>query len=174
MRPSECTHERRKLCFAARDGKDREKPTPNHEAKHGLPVGEPAPALKATDQDGVTVDLAEAYSSGPVLIYFYVRASTPICTAHACQLRDGFEGLRARGVQIFGVSSDPQWRLMKFEAKYHLPFRLLSDANGSIAEAFQVPSLFGLTARDAYLVCDGRIAWKGHASEHWESFADAL
>ncbi len=141
---------------------------------HGLAVGSPAPSLKATDQDGLLVDLAEAYSLGPVFFYFYVRAGTPVCTMHACHFRDGYEELRALGVQIFGVSSDSLERLKKFKANQRLPFRLLSDADGAIAAAFQVPSLFGLTARDAYLVRDGVVAWKGHASARPAVIADAL
>lgn len=137
--------------------------------EHGLPLGEIAPALAAIDQFGSTVKLAAEYTRGPVLIYFYVRADTPICTAHACRMRDRFELLRRNGIQVIGVSGDSPARLERFAEKHRLPFRLLADADGAIAAGFEVPTLFGITARDAYLVRHGRIAWKGRASDRMES-----
>lgn len=133
--------------------------------KPGWSIGDPAPVLQATNQDGVIVDLSAAYARGPVLIYFYLRANTPVCTSHACRFRDGFEQLHENGVQIYGVSGDPKDRLRDFKTRQHLPFDLLTDPAGEIASAFRVPSFFGFAARRAFLVREGKIAWCGHASD---------
>lgn len=131
----------------------------------GLAVGEPAPRVHALTQDGTAVDLADLYARGPVFLYFYLRAGTPVCTHQACRLRDGFEGLRGAGVQIVGVSGDPPARLRRFAEKYRLPFRLLADPEGEITRAFRVPVFLGFPARMAFLIRDGRIAWRGRAGD---------
>ena len=133
--------------------------------KPSLQIGERAPVLQVVNQDGAIVDIASAYQRGPVVIYFYLRAGTPVCTAHACRFRDGFDQLQESGVQIFGVSSDPAERLHAFKARHHLPFDLLADTKGEIAAAFHVPSFFGFPARRAFLIRDGAIVWKGHAAD---------
>ena len=131
---------------------------------HWLAVGSQAPALDAIDQDGATVNLGRTYAEGRVLIYFYLRSGTPICTIHACRLRDGFAELHERNIQVFGVSSDPPERLKGFKTRNRLPFRLLSDSEGKLAGAFGVTSILGLPARRAFLICEGVVLWEGHAA----------
>lgn len=133
--------------------------------KPSLQIRARAPALQVMNQDRVIVDLGSVYQRGPVLIYFYLRAGTPVCTAHACRFRDGFDQLQESGVQIFGVSSDPAERLQAFKARHHLPFDLLADAKGEIAAAFHVASFFGFPARRAFLIRNGLISWKGRAAD---------
>ena len=132
---------------------------------HWLAEGSPAPTLEAVDQNGAIVSLGDAYAKSPVLVYFYLRSGTPLCTMQACRLRDSFAQLHQRNIQLFGVSSDPPERLKKFEVRHDLPFRLLSDSEGRIAKAFGVTSFLGLPARRAFLILDGMIRWEGHASE---------
>ncbi|MDP9097454.1 MAG: peroxiredoxin [Verrucomicrobiota bacterium] len=138
--------------------------------KKSLQIGDRAPCLTAVDQDGVPVDLDLAYARGPVLVYFYLREGTPVCTAHACRFRDGFSRLNESDIQIFGVSGDTSGRLQKFKEKYQLPFRLLADPEGKIAAGFGVPTFLGFPARRAFLIRDGLVAWQGKASESSEVF----
>ncbi len=135
-----------------------------------LQIGDRAPSLTAVDQEGVPVDLGLAYARGPVLVYFYLRASTPVCTAHACRFRDEFSRLDESDIQIFGVSGDTSGRLQKFKEKYQLPFRLLADPEGEIAAAFGVPTFLGFPARRAFLIRDGAVAWQGNAAQSSEVF----
>ncbi len=138
--------------------------------KKSLQIGDRAPSLISVDQEGVPVDLDLAYARGPVLVYFYLRASTPVCTAHACRFRDGFSRLDGSDIQIFGVSGDTSGRLQKFKEKYQLPFRLLADPEGKIAAAFGVPTFLGFPARRAFLIRDGIVAWQGNAAQSSEVF----
>ena len=131
----------------------------------GLAIGVPAPVVDAVDQDGAAVNLHDAYQRGPVLLFFYLRAGTPVCTMHACRYRDSFAEMPEKNLQIFGVSSDPPERLQKFREKRSLPYRLLSDPDGKIAAAFRVRSFFGLPERRAFLIRDGRIEWERRAGD---------
>ena len=75
-------------------------------------------------------------------------------------MRDSFEGLKARGVRVIGVSGDKVEGQKKFQDKYKLPFTLLADSDGSVAKAFGVPSFLGFTKRQSFLVKDGKLVWR--------------
>ena len=133
-----------------------------------LEVGSPAPVVAAPDQNGAEFRFAEAYAKGPVLVFFYPKAGTPGCTAQACSLRDAFENLKAANLQIIGVSRDTAEAQKKFEAEYKLPFPLIADKDGKVAEAFGVPSMMGVlpvTKRQSFLIQDGKIAWKAESAQ---------
>lgn len=122
-----------------------------------LAVGAAAPAVKATNQDGKTVDLGDVYKKGYVLVYFYPKAFTPGCTTEACTLRDAFADLTTLNVTVLGVSHDPADQQKKFKEQYKLPFDLLADPAGDLYKAFGVP---GLGNRQSFLVKNGKIVWR--------------
>jgi peroxiredoxin Q/BCP len=108
-----------------------------------------------TDQ-GTTLDLGEALSGGTTLVFFYPKAMTPGCVKQACSLRDGWDVLQSRNVSIFGVSSDTAKTQAQFRDKYTLPFTLLADTDGKIADAFSK----GRWSRQAYIFKDGILVWR--------------
>jgi peroxiredoxin Q/BCP len=140
-----------------------------------LAVGAPAPQVTAIDQDGKTIQFADIYAKGITLVYFYPKAGTSGCTAEACSLRDSYDKLQARGLQIIGVSRDGADAQKHFQDQNKLPFTLVADTDGKVAEAFGVPMMMGvlpLAARQSFIVKDGKIAWnslkaktKGSAEE---------
>ncbi|MCL1095228.1 thioredoxin-dependent thiol peroxidase [Shewanella kaireitica] len=105
---------------------------------HTLTVGDKAPEFTLQNQNDEAISLSEALQSGPVLVYFYPKASTPGCTVQACGLRDSQPQLNDLSVTVFGVSPDPVAKLAKFSDKQSLNFSLLSDEDHAIADAFGV------------------------------------
>jgi peroxiredoxin Q/BCP len=99
-------------------------------------VGGKAPLISGQDQDGKTVNLAEAIKQGPVIVYFYPKDNTPGCTKEACGLRDRMGDLKKSGVQVYGVSRDSAESHKKFIADHLLNFSLLVDVDGKITDAF--------------------------------------
>jgi len=128
-------------------------------AANALKPGDEAPAPTAIDQDGAQVSFAEIYKKGVTLVYFYPKADTPGCTAEACSLRDSYDDLLARGVQVIGVSGDHAGAQKDFRDKYKLPFPLVADVGGAVAKAFGVPTIMGFPKRQSFLIKDGKIAW---------------
>ena len=116
-------------------------------ASNALELGADAPAPAAVDQDGGSVSFADVYKKGITLVYFYPKADTPGCTAEACSLRDSYADLRAKGVQVIGVSEDNGELQKKFQDKYKLPFTLIADTDGAVAKAFGVPTMMGFAKR---------------------------
>lgn len=99
--------------------------------------GEQAPAFTAKDQNGNTVTLAQ-FLGKKVVLYFYPKDSTPGCTAEACDFRDNYQGLKAKGIEVLGVSIDDEKSHQKFITKYDLPFTLLADTDQAIVQAYGV------------------------------------
>jgi len=142
-----------------------------------IEVGASAPEITGIDQDGATVSFADTYKKGITLVYFYPKADTPGCTKEACSLRDSFATLRARGLEVIGVSEDQQEAQKKFQTKYNLPFTLIADHDGAVAKAFGVPTTMGFAKRQSFLVQDGKIVWadlNASTSEQADDVAKAL
>lgn len=102
-----------------------------------LNEGDKAPAFLATDQNGKKVSLKD-FSGKKIVLYFYPKDDTPICTVEACNLRDNYEKLSAKGLTVLGVSPDDEAKHKKFEIKYKLPFILLADPDKKIINAYGV------------------------------------
>ncbi len=109
-----------------------------------ITVGEPAPDFELTDQDGLLHSL-EDYRDRWVVLYFYPKDDTPGCTTEACEFRDNIFAYRDLNAQILGVSLDDVESHKAFAEKHGLPFPLLADVGGSVAESYGVKTrMFGL------------------------------
>ncbi|QZP37958.1 thioredoxin-dependent thiol peroxidase [Halobaculum magnesiiphilum] len=100
-----------------------------------LDTGTDAPAFSLPDHVGREVSLSE-FEGRRLVLYFYPRADTPGCTTEACGFRDAYDEFQERDAAILGVSDDPADDLTDFARKHDLPFPLLSDEDGSVADAY--------------------------------------
>lgn len=104
--------------------------------KH-LKIGDQAPSFSAKDQNGELVKLSD-FEGKKVVIYFYPKDNTPGCTAQACNIRDNYEALQAKGIVILGVSADSEEAHRKFIEKYDLPFPLIADTEKELIQLYGV------------------------------------
>jgi len=88
------------------------------------------------DQDNKLHKLSD-YKGHWVVLYFYPKDDTPGCTKEACNFRDSFHELQAKGVQVLGVSKDSVASHKKFAEKYNLNFPILSDENKETIEKYK-------------------------------------
>lgn len=102
-----------------------------------LQIGDKAPDFSGFDQDGKFRQL-EDYKGKKLVVFFYPKASTPGCTAEACDLRDNFERFKANNYELLGISADSQKAQLKFSDKYSFPFPLLADEEKEVIQAFGV------------------------------------
>jgi peroxiredoxin Q/BCP len=98
-----------------------------------LSPGDTAPDFSLTADDGSTVSLGDF---SKVVVYFYPKAFTPGCTTESCDFRDHHSTFHAQGYEVVGISPDPAAKLADFRSEYDLPFRLLSDPDHVVAEAY--------------------------------------
>ena len=102
-----------------------------------LKVGDNAPDFTAKDEQGNTVSLSD-YAGKKLVVFFYPKASTPGCTAEACNLNDNYDRFQAQGYEILGVSADSAKRQLNFKNKYGFQYPLLADEDKAVIEAFGV------------------------------------
>ncbi|TAE51755.1 MAG: thioredoxin-dependent thiol peroxidase [Bacteroidetes bacterium] len=102
-----------------------------------LAPGSPAPEIPLNDQDGVPVSLSE-YRGKKVVVFFYAEDNSGTCTKEACNLRDNYDVLRAKGFEVLGVSPDDEKSHRKFIAKQTLNYRLIADPEHKWIQAFGV------------------------------------
>lgn len=102
-----------------------------------LKVGDKAPVFEVKDQNGNLINLSN-FEGQKVVLYFYPKDDTPGCTTEACDFRDNYAGLKAKGIEVLGVSVDDEKSHQKFATKHNLPFTLLADTEKQIVEAYGV------------------------------------
>jgi len=102
-----------------------------------LKPGDKAPDFQSLDQDGNPVRLSD-FKGKKLVLFFYPKASTPGCTAQACNLRDNWEVFNSKGYAILGVSADSGKKQQKFRENYELPFPLLADEEKDVINAYEV------------------------------------
>ena len=122
-------------------------------------AGDSAPLISGQDQDGKDFNLADHIGKKVVLLYFYPKDFTGGCTKEACSFRDGFEDFATNNVEIVGVSFDSADSHLQFITKYKLPFTLLADTDGKIADAYGVRmNGKNMASRVSFLIgLDGKI-----------------
>ncbi|WP_053977944.1 thioredoxin-dependent thiol peroxidase [Mangrovimonas xylaniphaga] len=102
-----------------------------------LKVGDKAPDFTAKDEQGNTVSLTD-YKGRKLVLFFYPKASTPGCTAEACDLSDNYERFQSMGYDILGVSADSEKRQSNFKKKYGFPYPLLADEDKEVIKSYGV------------------------------------
>lgn len=129
-----------------------------------LKIGDVAPDFSLPDAQGHPVQLSSLRGQR-IVLYFYPRDNTPGCTKEACGFRDGYPDFQARNAIVLGISTDDAKSHQKFTTRLQLPFRLLTDAEGQVATAYDSygPKKFmgkeyiGITRNTFIIGPDGRI-----------------
>lgn len=122
------------------------------------------PSFEGKNEKGQTISSMQLIGK-KVLVYFYLKDETSICTQEACELQNSMNVFKAKNVHVLGISPDSEESHRAFSQKHKLNFPLISDPDLTIA------SLFGAVEKGAdghlklvratFLVDSaGRIVWK--------------
>ena len=119
-----------------------------------LRIGERVPSFTLPDQDGKPFRLEDALSRGPLVLFFYPKDDSPICTAEACSFRDASADFLAAGAVVAGVSTDDTASHRRFADKHQLSFPLLADEGGALRRKLGMPrKMLGLLeSRVTYVI----------------------
>jgi peroxiredoxin Q/BCP len=129
-----------------------------------LAPGDKAPDFEVTSSDGKPLRLADFVGNKNVVLYFYPRDFTMVCTRETCGFRDMYEQLATQDTEVIGVSFDDDETHESFRKEHHVPFPLVADTNHALAEAYGatasvIGKLLGRASRITYLIDkSGRIA----------------
>jgi peroxiredoxin len=128
-----------------------------------LKVGDLAPSIDASTHDGKPFRL-DALRGQLVVVYFYPRAGTPLCTTETRMFRDRHDEIASLGAQIVGISTDAQDAQCEFARAESVQFPLLADHDQKVARAYEVKwPLLGRAQRVTFVIDrQGKIAARIH------------
>jgi thioredoxin-dependent peroxiredoxin len=126
-----------------------------------MDAGDVVADFELPDQTGTPRKLSGFLETGPVVLFFYPAAMTYGCTKESCHFRDLNGEFEALGAQPVGISHDKVDKQKQFADKHEFGFPLLSDAEGTVANALGVSrGLLGLspTKRTTFVIdTDGKV-----------------
>ncbi len=118
-----------------------------------LQVGDVAPDFTLPRANGEPVSLSEHRGRSEVVLFFYPKDNSPVCTVEACSFRDSYEEFRDAGAEVIGISDDSSQSHERFAARFRLPFVLLSDKSGVVRRRYGVAKTLGIfPGRSTYLI----------------------
>ena len=97
-----------------------------------LQVGDQAPAFTLFSSDKKEVKL-EDFQGQNVVLLFFPKAFTRVCTAELCIMRDDIAFYQGLNAQIVGISVDTPETLADYKQDQHLNFTLLSDIDKAMS-----------------------------------------
>ncbi|WP_353224275.1 peroxiredoxin [Salinisphaera sp. C84B14] len=121
---------------------------------HKVDTGDRAPTIQRSAHDGRAIDTESLIGQRPLVVYFYPRDDTPVCTRQACSFRDQLEAFNALDAEVIGISADDDASHRAFAEKHGLEFALVSDHDGRLSKAFDVGRALGVLGNRVTFVID--------------------
>jgi peroxiredoxin Q/BCP len=141
--------------------------------KKHLAVGDPVPAFSLTDQGGKTFDIKNEIGKHILVIYFYPKDESMVCTKEACSFRDSFNDFTNAGAKVIGINSGTVASHKSFSDHYKLPFILLSDPDNKVRDRFKVSGMWFFSGRQTFVIgLDGKVAFQYSAMLEGKAHAD--
>ena len=109
-----------------------------------LNIGDIAPDFALPSHTGDIIKLSHYLGKKNVVIFFYPKDDSYVCTKEACQFRDNYDIPIQLGAEVIGISTDSIDSHSSFVNKHRLPFILLSDNEGKVRKQYGVGSTLGL------------------------------
>ncbi len=103
-----------------------------------LEVGSKAPDFTLEDQNGQPVHLADRIGRNVIVLFFYPKDNSAGCTAEACAFRDSYQDFQDAGADVIGISGGTTETKQQFVSKNRLPYTLVTDPDGAIAQAYRI------------------------------------
>jgi thioredoxin-dependent peroxiredoxin len=141
--------------------------------KH-LVVGDNVPQFSLYDQDGKLFNINNEIGKHVLVIYFYPKDESMVCTKEACAFRDSFNEFVKAGAMVIGVNGGTVASHKEFAQHYKLPFTLLSDPDNKVYHLFGVSGKMFFTGRETFVVdLKGKIVYQHEAMLEGKEHADA-
>lgn len=103
-----------------------------------LHVGSTAPSFELPDARMEMIQLSSFRGKKNVVLYFYPRDGTPVCTREAIEFSDSEEEFSECDTVVMGVSRDDWMVHEEFCDKHGISVRLLSDTDCEVSRKYEV------------------------------------
>jgi thioredoxin-dependent peroxiredoxin len=120
------------------------------QTKH-LSIGDTIPQFSLLDQDSTLFNIRDYIGKKILVICFYPKDESSVCTKEACSFRDSFADFSKAGAMVIGINSGSIASHKHFAEHHNLPFTLLSDPDNKVLNLFGVKYKFGITGRETFV-----------------------
>lgn len=145
-----------------------------------LELGTTAPDLEIHAHSGFKGPLSHFWEHGPLVLFFYPKDDTHICTKEACMLQSQMGLFGEFGAQVVGSSTDSIASHQRFAEKHQLQFPLIDDQKGKLARQYQVfRKIFRISKRVSYVIgqtgkIEGRVHHEFSLQPHLDMIQETL
>jgi peroxiredoxin Q/BCP len=122
--------------------------------KSTIAEGDAIPAFSLKDQSGKDFNMMD-YRGKKLIIYFYPKDESGVCTKEACAFRDSYKYFEDKGAVVIGINSGSVESHRKFAEHHNLRFTLLSDPGNKVLKLFGVKNVLFLSGRETFVVDEG-------------------
>ena len=148
--------------------------TPTKAQNHThLETGDLVPRFSLYDQNGKLFNLSNEIGKHILVIYFYPKDESMVCTKEACAFRDSFNEFTKAGAIVVGINAGTVASHKAFQQHYNLPFTLLSDPDNKVYDMFGVKKKLFFSGRETFVVdMKGKIVYQHEAMMQGKEHAD--
>jgi peroxiredoxin Q/BCP len=135
-----------------------------------LTVGDTVPKFSLKNQNDSLINISDYIGKKILVIYFYPKDESMVCTKEACTFRDSATDFTKAGALVIGINSGTVESHKEFQQHHNLPFILLSDPDNKVMQMFGIKN--GIISDRVTFVVDltGQIVFTFnsliHGSEH--------
>ncbi|MFI5138658.1 MAG: peroxiredoxin [Sphingobacteriales bacterium] len=136
-------------------------------------IGDAMPSFSLTGQNGKVFNSADYVGKTVLVIYFYPKDESMVCTKEACSFRDSFNDFTKAGAKLIGINGGTVASHKAFSDHYKLPFILLSDPGDKVYRLFGVKNKMFMTGRETFVIdLRGKIVYTHEAMLQGKEHAD--
>ncbi len=141
-----------------------------------LVKGDVMPSFSLIDQNGKLFKSSDYVGKSYLVVYFYPKDESMVCTKEACAFRDSFDDFTKAGAKVIGINGGTVQSHKSFADHYKLPFILLSDPDNKIYHLFGVKNTMFMTGRETFIIDrEGKVVFAYEAMMQGKKHAeDAL
>ena len=139
-------------------------------------IGADAPDFMLKTSTGEDFRLSDLQGMLRVMLIFYPKDFTPVCTDQLIQVRKNIKHIRRAGIEPVGVNPDDAESHEKFREAHALNFELLVDEHAAVARAYGAlkPEGEGILRSVIIVGKNGKIIYSREGKPPWQLILNAL
>lgn len=108
-----------------------------------LKKGDSVPVEQVTDINGQPLAIDKHENEKKTLLAFFRFAGCPVCNVRVHELSNAYQSLLEEGVEVVAVFESSPQTLRTYQTDFTFPFRIISDEEGTLYQAFGVKKKLG-------------------------------
>jgi len=103
-----------------------------------LTVGDSIPKFSLKDQDDSLINIKDYIGKKILVIFFYPKDESMVCTKEACTFRDSIPDFTKAGAIVLGINNGSVASHKEFKQHHNLAYNLLSDSGDTVKHMFGI------------------------------------